>query len=169
MRRRYFLVPHADGARKLHEQLLLARIEERHMHVIAREDVPLDDLPKAGVTQRTDFVPALERGGTLGGLLGAAAGAAVVSIPSAAATLGGIASLAIALIGMVFGAVMASMIGVAVPNTRVRRFRDAIRDGQLLLIVDVPTGRVGEIDALVRKQHPREEGGITEPRVPVFP
>lgn len=169
MRRLYFLVPHADCARKLHEQLLLARIEDRHMHVIAREDIPLADLREAGLTQRSDLVPALERGGTIGGLMGAAAGAGVVSIPSLAAVLGGIASLAIALIGVVFGAVMASMIGVAVPNTRIRRFRDAIENGQLLLIVDVPTRRVHEIDELVRTHHPRREGGVTEPRVPVFP
>jgi len=132
------------SGRKRHEQLLLARIGERHIPVIAREDVTLDDLSNAGMAQQTDLLPAPERGGTIGGLVGAAARAAVVSIPSAAATLGGIVSPAITLIRVLFGAGTAGMNGIAVPNTRIPRFHDALKDGARLLIVVVRTHALSE-------------------------
>ena len=37
MRRIYFLVPDHDTTKKIVDELLLARIEERHIHVIAKE------------------------------------------------------------------------------------------------------------------------------------
>ena len=68
MRRRlYFLLPDLDTARKVVDELLLARIEERHIHVLAKEDTELQDLPKATLFQKSDFVHAVERGLALGG------------------------------------------------------------------------------------------------------
>lgn len=40
------------------DELLLARIEERHLHVVAREGTPMEDLPEARVAQSSDLVPA---------------------------------------------------------------------------------------------------------------
>lgn len=51
MRRLYFLVPTVDSARKLNDELLLARVEERHIHVIAKEGTPMEDLPEAHMAQ----------------------------------------------------------------------------------------------------------------------
>jgi hypothetical protein len=62
MRRIYFLVPTVASARAIVDELLLARIDERHLHVVAKEDTPLEDLPEAGVAQTSDLVPALQRG-----------------------------------------------------------------------------------------------------------
>ncbi len=45
MRRLYFLLPNLDVTHKVVDELLLARIEERHIHVIAKEGTPLQDLP----------------------------------------------------------------------------------------------------------------------------
>ncbi|MBA3058636.1 MAG: hypothetical protein FP823_12175 [Rhodoferax sp.] len=59
MRRIYLLVPPVESARSVVDELLLARIEARHIHVIAREDRPLDDLPKASVAQNSDLVPVM--------------------------------------------------------------------------------------------------------------
>jgi hypothetical protein len=48
MRRRlYFLVPNIDIATKVVDELLLARIEDRHIHVIAKRGTPLGELPEA--------------------------------------------------------------------------------------------------------------------------
>ena len=67
MRRLYFLLPDVDRARAVVEDLLLKRVEERHIHLLARRGTPLEDLPQATIAQRTDLVPALERGVTIGG------------------------------------------------------------------------------------------------------
>ena len=74
MRRIYFLLPEVASARAIVDELLLARVEERHIHIVAREDTPLEDLPEAGVAQRSDLIPAIEKGLAAGGLSGLLAG-----------------------------------------------------------------------------------------------
>ena len=81
MRRIYFLVPDLDSAHKVTEELLLARIEERHIHVIAKEGVELGDLPEATLLQTSDVIPAVERGLAVGGATGLLAGVAAVTFP----------------------------------------------------------------------------------------
>ena len=110
MRRIYFLVPDLESAHKVTEELLLARIEERHIHVIAKEGVELGDLPEASLLQTSDVIPAVERGLAVGGATGILAGVAAVTFPPAGLVLGGGAVLATALIGSGMGAWMSSMI-----------------------------------------------------------
>ena len=50
MRRLYFLVPNVESAKKINDELLLARVEERHIHIIAKEGTPMEDLPEASLT-----------------------------------------------------------------------------------------------------------------------
>jgi len=54
-------------------------------------------------------------------------------------------------------------------NTRLKAFEQAIERGELLVIVDVPRGRVAEITERITKAHPKAEPKGTEPRVPAFP
>jgi len=45
MRRRlYFMVPDTRSARQIRDELLLARIEDGHIHVMARDGMSLDGL-----------------------------------------------------------------------------------------------------------------------------
>ena len=59
MKRIYFLVPRIDIAKKIVDELLLARIEERHIHILAKRDTPLEDLPEASFLQKSDFIPSM--------------------------------------------------------------------------------------------------------------
>jgi hypothetical protein len=68
-----------------------------------------------------------------------------------------------------FGAWTATMIGVDVPNTRLRRFEKAIENGELLMMVDVPKDRVEEIGTLVKSHHPEADVEGTDPTIPAFP
>ena len=169
MRRIYFLVPHVASARAIVNELLLARIEERRIHVLAREGTPLEDLPDATLAQRSDLIPALERGVAAGGLTGALAGLAAVSFPPAGLVLGGGAVVGIALLGGGFGAWVSSMIGVRLPNRRLKQFEEAIADGDLLMMIDVPGARVDGVEAIVMRHHPEAELEGLEPTVPEFP
>jgi hypothetical protein len=83
--------------------------------------------------------------------------------------LGGGAIFASTLAGAGVGAWMASMIGVDVPNTRLVQFEEAIKNGEVLMMVDVAKQRVEEIDELVKKHHPEAEIKGTEPAIPEFP
>ena len=169
MQRIYFLIPDVASGRAIVNDLLLARIEERRIHVLARENMPLEDLPRATLTQRSDLVPALERGVAAGGLTGALLGLAAVTFPPAGLVLGGGAVLGIALFGGGFGAWVSTMIGVRLPNRRLRQFEEAIAGGQLLMMIDVPAARVEEIEAIVMRHHPEAELEGVEPTVPEFP
>lgn len=169
MRRLYFLVPSVDSARKINDELVLARVEERHIHVIAKQGTPLEDLPEAHLAQRSDLIPALERGAAIGGMTGVVAGIIAVTFPPAGLVLGGGAILATGLAGVGVGALMSSMIGVDAPNSRIQKFQDAIDAGELLMMIDVPKDRIEEIDDLVKSHHPEAEIEGTEPTMPAFP
>ncbi len=169
MRRIYFLLPDVEVARKVVDELLLARIDVNHIHVIAKEGTEMMDLPEATLAQKSDLVTALERGITVGGATGLLAGVVAVSFPPAGLVLGGGALLGIALAGTGFGALMSTMIGVSAPNSRHKQFEDAIKEGELLMLVDVPKDRVDEIESLVKQHHSDVNIEGTEPTIPVFP
>ena len=169
MRRIYFLVPSVALAKAIVDELLLARVEQRHIHIVAREDTPLENLPEAGVAQRSDLVPALEKGLAAGGLSGLLAGALAVTFPPAGLVLGGGALLGLTLFGAGFGAWMSSMVGIGLPSSRLEKFESAIEAGQLLLLIDVPRARVQEIEALITRHHPQAELEGIDPNIPIFP
>jgi hypothetical protein len=169
VRRLYFLLPDLDTTTQLVDALLLARIEERHIHVIAKEGTPMGRLPEASLLQKSDFIPAVERGVALGGASGVLAGLVAVAYPLAGVAMGGGALLASALIGAGLGVWLSGMIGVSVPSRRLTQFEQAIQEGHLLLLLDVPKRRVDEIDALVRRHYADVEIEGTEPTIPAFP
>src|ERR1700692_801425 len=74
MRRIYFLLPNVQSAKGIIDELLLKRIEWRHIHVLANPGVRLEDLPQATLAQRRDPLPALARGTAAGGVTGMLAG-----------------------------------------------------------------------------------------------
>ena len=167
MRRLYFLLPNLDVTHKVIDELLLARVEERHMHVIAKEGTPLQDLPEAGLLQKSDFVPAMERGIATGGAAGVVAGLTALAFPGV--VIAGGALLAMGLAGAGMGAWLGGMIGMDVENTHIRQFEEAIQNGQLLVLVDVPRDRVDGTQELVRKHHAEADFEGTEPTIPAFP
>ncbi|MDJ0832745.1 MAG: DUF1269 domain-containing protein [Gammaproteobacteria bacterium] len=169
MRRLYFLVPSVESARTINNELLLARVNEDHIHVLAREGTEMEDLPEATLAQKSDVIPALERGIAVGGVGGILAGIVAVTFPPAGLALGGGAILATGIAGVGLGSFVSTMIGVDVPNSQIKQFQDAIEAGQLLMMVDVPKARVEEIDELVKQHHPEAEIEGTEPTLPVFP
>lgn len=167
MRRLYFLLPDLDVTHKVMDELLLARVEERHVHIIAREGLVLEDLPEATLVQKSDFVPALERGVALGGATGVVAGLAAIAMPGV--VIAGGALLAMGLAGAGMGAWMGGMIGMDATNSHIKQFEDAVNAGQILVLVDVPKARVEDIESLVKKHHPDADFEGTEPTIPAFP
>jgi hypothetical protein len=168
MKRIYFLVPDIETTKKIVDELLLARVEERHMHVLAKRDTPMEDLPEASFLQKTDFIPALEQGIAIGGATGILAGLVALALPTGL-VLGGGAVLALSLAGAGLGAWWSSMIGASTGNRRLKDFEAAIERGEFLMMVDVPKERVEEIEELVKKHHPEAECEGTEPFMPPFP
>ena len=62
-----------------------------------------------------------------------------------------------------------SLVGAAIPNSRLSQFTDEIEQGKVLLIVDVPEHKVQEVKGLVGRIHPEAVDRGVEVNVPVFP
>ena len=169
MRRIYFMVPDIDTANLVVDELLLKRIDDHHIHVVAKEGTAMGDLPEASLLQKSDFIPATERGLAVGGITGMLAGLAAITFPPAGLVLGGGAVLGTSLAGAGIGAWISGMIGMNVPNTQIEQFEEAIEKGEILMMVDVAKERVEEIEELVQKHHPEADMGGTEPHIPAFP
>ncbi|MGF6902764.1 DUF1269 domain-containing protein [Paraburkholderia sp. GAS348] len=169
MRRIYLLLPNVHSAQMTINELLLLRVEWRHIHVIANHNVALEDLPEATLAQRSDLLPALARGVAMGGLTGTLAGLVALAFPPAGLTIAGGAVVAITLCGAGFGAWTATMIGVDVPNTRLKRFEQAIEKGQLLMMVDVVKDRAEEIEEVIKLRRAEADIQGTDPTIPAFP
>jgi hypothetical protein len=169
MRRIYFLVPTVAAAQDIVDELLLAHVEQEHIHVVAREGTALADLPAASLAQSSDLIPALQRGVAAGGLAGLLAGLLAITFPPAGLVLGGGALLGLTAFGAGFGAWMSGMVGVDLPNTRIEAYEKAIADGQLLMMVDVPRLQVEAVEALVLRRHPEAELEGVDPNTPMFP
>lgn len=169
MRRLYFMVPDIDTANTVVDELLLKRVDDHHIHVVAREGTPMGDLPEANLLQKSDFIPAMERGLAVGGITGVLAGIAAVTFPPAGLILGGGAILGTSLAGAGIGAWISGMIGMDVPNSQIEKFESAIEKGEVLMMIDIPKTRVEEIEALIQQHHPDADMGGTEPHIPAFP
>jgi hypothetical protein len=169
MRRLYFLVPDVELTSDIVDALLVARVPESRIHVVAREGTPLGNLPEAGLAQKSDLIPAIERGIGLGGATGTVAGLIAIAIPGGAVISAGALVLALALAGGTAGAWISSMVGVSVDSPRLKPFEQAIARGELLMMVDVPKERVAEIEHTVCALHPQARPEGIEPDIPAFP
>lgn len=155
MRRRlYFILPEVESARRTADDLLLARVEDRHMRFLARRGTELEPLHEAGYLDKTDMVHGAAVGLALGAIIGALVGVMVVAYPPEGTHPQLVSILIGMLIGAPLGGWMASMAGAAVPNSRLRQFQAEIDAGRVLMMVDVPFGRVEEITELVAARHP---------------
>lgn len=171
MRRRiYWLLPDLASARRTMDDLLLARINERQIHFVAREDEDMSGLNAANLLQTSDVIRSAEAGLVIGGATGAILGAIVAvvyPIFGDKPQWGMIAVLAF--VGAGFGAWASSMIGVSTPSKRLKRFESQIEQGQILLMVDAPRWRVAEIEARLDALHPEAHLEGLEPNIPAFP
>lgn len=168
-RRLYFLLPDIETTRQVVDKLLLARIPEHDMYVVAHEAEHTQDLPEAGVAQTSDLAGSAERGAAAGGVTGVLAGLTAMVFPPAGIAIGGGIVAATGLAGAGFGAWMSSMIGIRHNNARIQDYEQAIADGQVLMMVDVARDRVDEIEHTIKDNHPKAEIAGTDPHKPVFP
>lgn len=169
-RRIYWLIPDVASARRTVDELLLARVPVQHIHSFGHEGMNLAGLHPANVFQTTDVIYAAEAGLLIGGTVGIVAGLLVAMfypLGVGAWEWGMVAVLGV--MGALIGAWSSSMIGISMPSHRLKRFEAAIEQGQILLMVDVPSLQVKEIEALLLASHPEAHFEGEDPDTPVFP
>lgn len=170
MRRRvYWLLPDLASARATMDDLLLSGVDVHQIHFMAREDCDMSGLHAAGVLQTSDLVRSAEVGLVIGAALGGILGTflAVLHPVAGGAPQWNLVALLVP-VGALVDAWTASMIGISVPNKDVERFAAQIAQGRVLLMVDAPVPRVGEIEESLRKLHPEARRQRGQEGVPVF-
>ncbi|GLR13491.1 hypothetical protein GCM10007907_22810 [Chitinimonas prasina] len=169
MRKRlYFLHPDHDSAKRAMDELLLARIEVKHIHFMARDGTNLTGLHEANLLQSSDILHGAGAGLRWGGMTGLLIGLGMIFAPIEGIPHGA-AALVTFLFGAVFGCWVASMVGSSLPNSHIKPFEVDIANGKILLMVDVPIGRVAEIESMLQRMHPEAEDRGLDPVIPAFP
>lgn len=170
MRRRLiYVLPDVASARKMMDDLLLARIEERHIHFLANADLSLAGVHEASLLQKSDLVHGAQSGMLIGAGLGCATGIAIAIASNRADGLPLVIVLVATIVGALLGAWVASMIGSSIPNSRLKPYQRALEQGKILLLVDVPHHRVDEVRERLNSTHPEAEDRGLDPHVPAFP
>jgi hypothetical protein len=167
--RMYVTLPDLASARKLADDLLLARVEDKRMHFLARRGTDLGELHEASYLQKTDTVHGAFVGLVVGGLGGVFLGLFLVYFPPQGATLQLVTVLITAVVGAGLGAWVSSMVGLQVPNSRLKGFDRDLEAGRILLMLDVPSSRFEEVRAVIARTHPEAVDRGNEPSVPAFP
>ncbi|HXN15370.1 MAG TPA: DUF1269 domain-containing protein, partial [Usitatibacter sp.] len=152
--RMYVTLPDLTSAKKLADDLLLARIEDRHMHFLARRGTDLGELHEASYLHKTDTVHGAFVGLVIGGVMGVCVGMLLVNFPPQGVSMQLVAVLIAAIVGAGLGMWVASMVGLQIPNSRLKGFEQDIQEGKILLMLDVPAGRYEEVRAIIARTHP---------------
>jgi hypothetical protein len=168
MKRLCFLSPDVPHARNAVAALREAGIGDRHLYVVAKHGIDLEDLPDAG-PEDNDFLPAYERGLALGGAGGLLAGLVVMAFPPAGLTLGGGALIFATLYSAGFAGLLSGLTALSVPSSRLAGFADAIAKGAILILADVSSKDIARCEAAVRAFDAQVEILGLEPPAPIIP
>ena len=167
--RLYFLLPDVASARATANDLLLARIEDRHMHFLAPRGTDLGELHEANFLYKTDMLHGAGIGLMVGSFGGLALGIFVFLMPPEGVTLQLVTILITTVVAALLGAWIASLAGTQVPNSRLNVFQDDIAHGKILLIVDVPARRAEWLREMILKRHPEVSAKDMESSTLAFP
>ena len=170
MRRRlYVVLPDLASAIQTANDLLMARVEDRNMHFLGKRGMSLGGLHEASVLQKSDVRHALFLGAGLGALGGMLLGVYLKLTPIGDITFDAGTFLLTSLGGTAFGAWTSTLIGLSTPNVALKQYEAEIAAGKILLMVDVPSTRVEEIESLLARRHPEAIGRGVDPSIPAFP
>lgn len=155
-RRLYFLFSNIGQARTAVADLDGLGVDAEHMHVLARPDLDLSGLPPATERQRHDVLKRLDTilwGGNL--ILFGTAFAALVLTLAFGNTIGIVLASAVMIASFTGGALFA----LRLPTIHLDEFHEALRHGELLLMVDVSRDCVEDVEELMRRRHPEAVAG----------
>lgn len=173
-RRLYFILPDVPTSKNVEKDLLLARVEDRRMHFLARRDIELDDLPQASILQKSDVTHGAFVGLLGGGVTGVIIGFILILLDNFGISLGFSINMGIVLALFILGALMGAwisgtLIGTSTPNSHIKQFEVAIEAGHVLLMIDVQKDRVEEITNIIKSHFPQAEEFGIDPTIPAFP
>lgn len=158
MQRYYFLVPNSQTTVNIAHELTGLGLGRNEVHVMGKDHDLLDKekLNEATLIQTSDVFNAGKRGLMVGAPLGLVLGIVIASILEVPTSYEGKAVLIILMgfFGGLFGLWASTLVGVSVQDVKVKKFRDDLKRGAFLMMVDPPSGREEEITSIVHRHHP---------------
>jgi cobalamin biosynthesis protein CobD/CbiB len=155
-RRLYFLFSDTGQARSAVADLAGLGVDPGHLHVLARPGTDLSGLPTATERQRRDFLMRLEKtlwGGNLV-LFGIAFAGLVL-----AAVFGSVPGIVLAAAVLIASFTSGALFALRMPLVHLNEFHEALRHGELLLMVDVSRDCMEDVEELIRHRHPEAVTG----------
>lgn len=168
MRRLCFISPDVEHTRRVVDDLRENGVPEKHIYVLAKEGIDLEDLPDSG-PESDDFLYAYERGVAFGGAGGLLAGLFALTVPASGLVIGGGTVLLFGLYGAGLGGLLTGLSGASYPSSRLEHFEEQIEQGKLLIMADVPKDEVEHYERLIKAIDPETEVMGLEPRAPFIP
>jgi len=158
-RRLHFLLPNANLAQGVVNELLSLGINSKYIHTYAEHNLPLDSLQPATHNQASDKAQHIENFFWNGNLIVFAIFLLVFIASLITATY----QLALISIGiMLITFAIGNFFTHYIPHTHLSNFKDAISHNELLMMVDVPDEKVAEIEESIHRHHPAAvEGGTS--------
>ena len=157
-RRLYYLLPDTTHAEKLVEDLGDASISKQNVHAIVKDDLRLngiDDVHAGTENDRDYFVEWFLWRTNLAVFFSALIAFVALFVWNPGAWL------ILPLVIMIGSFVSGLMFALRLPNVHLDEFRPAIQHGEVLLMIDVPSSEVEEVDHRVHRKHPEAvTGGV---------
>jgi len=158
-RRLYFLLPDAEHARMVVNELEARGIERNFIHAIAGRGGDVNGLPGASRMQLNDLGARIEHylwGGNLA-LFFLALIALVVFALLPLSWWWLLLPAGIMLVSFLTGLEFV----MHTPNVHLAEFQSAMRHREILLMIDVPAGQVADVEETVHRRHPEAiTGGV---------
>jgi len=154
MQKEIFVAPNPEICKSIVNSLRELGVDEEHIGVLAKDSLPIDDLPEADDEDKNDAIAGAKRGAAFGGAAGLFAGLGIMVVAPAGIAIGG-AGLALAAVGgATYGTFVSTMIGASVPNSQLREYEDYLERGAVLLIVEMDESSVESIKSSLMSKHP---------------
>ena len=155
--RLHFLAPDPAHAQRIIGDLEAAGVRHNDIHALANDDALLRDHPRTTRAPQQDIGLYVER--RLWGLNLIAFMIALAVLVTL--LIKGLTGWAVIPLAVVISTFVVGVLFTRIPNADVHEFREALRHGEILLMVDISRSRVGEIEDLVRQRHPEAViGGV---------
>ncbi len=164
-RRVYFLSPDVDHAQSAAAELVAAGVGSKHIHTIAREDIDIGSLPQATRKQKRDRIWFFDRLFWVSDMV-------IYMLAFVFFTLTLYFEFyiwaVVAFILMSVAWAIGEYYTIKKPHVHLNGVRDAIAQGGILLMVDVPKQRVHEINQMISNNHPEIDRGLVGLAVDAF-
>ncbi len=152
----YCLAPDMNSTKSVITELRELGISEDNIYVVAKdhEAVQMEKLHEAELDDTSDLYGSFKRGLMIGGALGMVGGVMLAVMAPPNFTAGFETFALVAMLGAALGAWVSAMIGVSVIQPSVEKFEQAIDDGSLLIMADVPHSSEQSVRQSIKDHHP---------------